>query len=89
MGIFTENPSVPIETTDIYPEPQYLASYDKEQVESTANIQGEAVPADETWHTRPTEDPMTPTKQGYDSSDSNNKSNICRITTSRGGWCHK
>ena len=50
MGIFTEHPSVTIETIDIHPEPQKLARYNKKQVQSMANSEGAAGPVNETQH---------------------------------------
>ena len=61
MGIFIGHPSVTLETIDIHPEPQNLARYDQKQVESRANSQSVAGPANETQHTRPAEESMTPT----------------------------
>ena len=83
MGIFTEPPGVTTETTEIYPEPQNLTSYDKKLVESVANSQGAAGPTKQTQHNIPAEDTMTYTEQGYVSPDNNESRVFFRITKAR------
>ena len=74
MVIFTDHQSVTTETIGIPLGPQNLARYDKKQVGSTANSQGAARPVNETMHTIPPQNTITPTKQTYVGPDGNNKS---------------
>ena len=53
-----------------------LARYDQKQVESTANSQDVAGPAEVTQYTRQAEDTMTPTEEAYVNPDSNKKSSL-------------